>query len=108
MGDGAVVRRVDPTEDLSEPLAEILVDCVEGGASVGFMLPLSRERAQVFWRRARQRRARRADLVRRRGGGPGLGTVQLVLEQPENQPHRGEIVKCRCTGGPATAAWARR
>ncbi|HWT18134.1 MAG TPA: GNAT family N-acetyltransferase, partial [Variovorax sp.] len=30
-------------------LADVLVDCVEGGASVSFMLPLAPERAQAFW-----------------------------------------------------------
>src|SRR6185503_1803814 len=41
-----VVRQVTAGEDLAGPLADVLVDCVEGGASVGFMLPLGRDRAE--------------------------------------------------------------
>ena len=33
-----------------DALADVLIDCVEGGASVSFMLPLSRDRALAFWR----------------------------------------------------------
>jgi GNAT superfamily N-acetyltransferase len=44
-------------------LSDVLIDCVEGGASVSFMLPMSRAKADAFW------------------------------DQPENQPHRGDIAK---------------
>jgi GNAT superfamily N-acetyltransferase len=76
-------------------LAEVLFDCVEGGASVSFMHPLSLERAARFWRGV-------ADAVERGstalwvGTGPdgGIsGTVQLQLAMPENQPHRAEVAK---------------
>jgi GNAT superfamily N-acetyltransferase len=73
---------------------DLLIDCVEGGASVSFMLPLTRERAVAFWRKVADGVARgeRALLVAEDAGGL-LGTVQLVLEQPENQPHRAEVAK---------------
>jgi hypothetical protein len=46
------VRRVHALEDTQiDELATVLIDCVEGGASVSFMHPLSRERAVAFWRR---------------------------------------------------------
>ena len=94
MGDDVVVRRVGPDEDLAGPLAEILVDCVEGGASVGFMLPLSRERAEVFWRTTLASAALGERIVLfAEESGRVSGTVQVVLSAPENQPHRGEIVK---------------
>ena len=32
-------------------LTDVLVDCVEGGASVSFMLPMKRETALAFWQR---------------------------------------------------------
>ena len=81
-----------------EELVEVLRDCVEGGASVSFMHPLSRERAVGFWRRVAQGVAagERALLVAEDGPGGGAGvcgTVQLVLEQPENQPHRADLAK---------------
>jgi GNAT superfamily N-acetyltransferase len=75
-------------------LADVLIDCVEGGASVSFMHPLSRERARAFWRRMGQGVAvgERALLVAEDALGL-CGTVQLVLDQPENQPHRAELAK---------------
>jgi GNAT superfamily N-acetyltransferase len=89
------VRRVQALDDAQVgALADVLIDCVAGGASVSFMHPLSRERAMAFWRRVGQGVAagERALLVA--GDEHGLcGTVQLVLEQPENQPHRAELSK---------------
>ena len=89
------LRRVHALDDAQiGELADVLIDCVEGGASVSFMHPLSRERAMAFWRRVAQGVAagERALLVA--GDEHGLcGTVQLVLEQPENQPHRAELSK---------------
>ena len=77
-----------------EDLANVLIDCVEGGASVSFMLPLSRERAVGFWQRVAQGVASgsRALLVAEDAEGI-CGTVQLVFDLPENQPHRGDLAK---------------
>jgi GNAT superfamily N-acetyltransferase len=77
-----------------EGLADVLVDCVEGGASVHFMYPLTRERAERFWRRVAGGVAagERALLVAEDAEGI-CGTVQLVLDTPENQPHRAELAK---------------
>jgi GNAT superfamily N-acetyltransferase len=77
-----------------EQLAAVLVDCVEDGASVGFMLPLTPERARDFWRRVASAVAagRRAILVAEDEQGI-CGTVQLVLDMPENQPHRADVAK---------------
>ncbi len=75
-------------------LADLLIDCVEGGASVSFMLPLTRDRATAFWRGVAGdvRAGRRALLVAEDGDGI-CGTVQLVLDLPENQPHRADLAK---------------
>jgi ribosomal protein S18 acetylase RimI-like enzyme len=81
-------------ESLVGQLTDVLLDCVEGGASVGFMLPLSRERAAAFWRgvAADVAAGRRALIVA--GDERGVcGTVQLILEQPDNQPHRADLCK---------------
>jgi GNAT superfamily N-acetyltransferase len=77
-----------------QALAALLIDCVEGGASVSFMLPLTAERALVFWRRVADgvHRGERALLVAEDSHGI-VGTVQLVLDQPENQPHRADLAK---------------
>jgi GNAT superfamily N-acetyltransferase len=76
-------------------LAELLIACVEAGASVSFMHPLSRERAEGFWRGALEGAARgeRIVLVAEDEAGALVGTVQVILAVPENQPHRGDIAK---------------
>ena len=75
-------------------LADVLIDCVEGGASVSFMHPLTRDRAEAFWRHiARDVAAgRRALLVAEDAHGI-CGTVQLIFDLPENQPHRADVAK---------------
>jgi GNAT superfamily N-acetyltransferase len=77
-----------------DALAQVLVDCVAGGASVSFMHPLALPRAHDFWRRVADEVARgeRALLVADDAQGIA-GTVQLVLAQPENQPHRADLAK---------------
>jgi GNAT superfamily N-acetyltransferase len=77
-----------------DALAAVAIDCVEGGASVGFMDPLSHDRAVAFWRRVAEGVAsgRRALLVAEDARGI-CGTVQLVLDVPENQPHRADLTK---------------
>jgi GNAT superfamily N-acetyltransferase len=89
------LRRVHLLDEaLIDELAEVLIDCVEGGASVSFMHPLPRDRAVAFWRRVAQGVAsgERALLVAEDAQGL-CGTVQLVLDQPDNQPHRADLSK---------------
>ena len=89
------VRRLHAVDDAQvDELAGVLIDCVEGGASVSFMHPLTRDRAVAFWRRVAQGVAagERALLVAEDARGL-CGTVQLVLDQPENQPHRADLSK---------------
>jgi len=89
------LRRLhDVNEAQVAGLADVLVDCVEGDASVSFMHPLSRDRAEGFWRGVADGVAagERALLVAEDGQGI-CGTVQLVLAQPENQPHRADLAK---------------
>ncbi|MDT7834649.1 GNAT family N-acetyltransferase [Aquabacterium sp. OR-4] len=85
--------RPDST-DLSG-LAELLLDCVAGGASVSFMADLTPAQAQAFWQGVADdvRAGRRALLVARDAAGDIVGTVQLVLAQPDNQPHRADLAK---------------
>ncbi len=89
------MRRLNALDDMQvSELADLLIDCVDGGASVSFMHPLTRERAVAFWRRVAQDVAagERALLVAEDAQGV-CGTVQLVLDQPENQPHRADLAK---------------
>jgi len=77
-----------------EDLCDVLADCVEGGASVSFMEPVTREKAMRFWRGVDESVARgERVLIVAEEGGRVLGTVQVVLAQPENQPHRADISK---------------
>ena len=90
---GTVIRRLLAVDDDQvEGLAELLIDCVDGGASVSFMHPLAPAKAQAFWRRiaADVEAGRRALLVAEDESGI-VGTVQLVLDQPENQAHRADL-----------------
>ncbi|MES2262314.1 MAG: GNAT family N-acetyltransferase [Pseudomonadota bacterium] len=89
------IRRLpDVSESQLQGLAEVLIDCVEGGASVSFMHPMTLDKAQAFWRQVAEgvRQGARALLVAEDASGI-IGTVQLILEQPENQPHRADLAK---------------
>jgi GNAT superfamily N-acetyltransferase len=90
------VRRVGPNEAAAcvEALADVLVDCVEGGASVSFMWPLPRERALAFWRGVAEGVARGERVLLIAEDPQGIvGTVQLITGLPENQPHRADVAK---------------
>jgi GNAT superfamily N-acetyltransferase len=89
------VRRLRALDDaLIDALAGVLIDCVEGGASVSFMHPLTRERATAFWRRVADGVAAGARALLVAEDAQGLcGTVQLVFDLPENQPHRADLAK---------------
>ena len=92
---GHTIRHLHTVTDAHvQGLAELLIDCVDGGASVSFMHPLAVTKALDFWRRAAGRvvRGEVALLVAEDVDGV-VGTVQLILEQPENQPHRADLSK---------------
>jgi GNAT superfamily N-acetyltransferase len=101
MIEDVTVRRVGPNEAaaradvLTQALADVLIDCVEGGASVSFMLPLPREKALAFWRGVADGVARgeRVLLIAEDGEGRIVGTVQMIMSLPDNQPHRGDVAK---------------
>lgn len=77
-----------------DELIQVLQDCVAGGASVSFMHPLHTASAKGYWQQVSDeaQRGQRVVLVARLNGRI-LGTVQLVLAQPENQPHRADVSK---------------
>ena len=77
-----------------EGLSDVLIDCVEGGASVSFMLPMTRAKADTFWRNTEASVARGERLVFVAEDAAGIvGTAQIILAQPENQPHRADLAK---------------
>ncbi|MFO1083278.1 MAG: GNAT family N-acetyltransferase [Reyranellaceae bacterium] len=90
----AIDRLATLDEPAIEQLAAVLVDCVAGGASVSFMDPLPPDKAADFWRRLAPDVASGARLLIAARDASGIvGTVQVVLAQPDNQPHRGDIAK---------------
>ncbi len=77
-------------------LSAVLIDCVDGGASVSFMAPLAPERARAFWGHVAEGVAAGDRLLlaaEDEASGSLLGTVQVVYAVPENQPHRGDVAK---------------
>lgn len=89
------LRRVTALDErLVDSLAALTIDCVDGGASIGFMHPLPPGQARAFWQRidAALRAGERALLVAEDDAGV-VGTVQLILAQPDNQPHRADLAK---------------
>jgi GNAT superfamily N-acetyltransferase len=77
-----------------DALAEVLADCVAGGASVNFMAPFSLEQARAaFLAMAGEVDQGRRILLAAFDEGRLVGTVQVILAVPPNQPHRGEIAK---------------
>jgi len=94
--DAIRIRRLQTIGEREiQGLSDVLIDCVEGGASVSFMLPMSRAKAETFWRNAAASVARgeRVVLSAEDETGSIVGTVQVILAQPENQPHRGDLAK---------------
>ena len=82
------------TETEIEQLSDVLIDCVDGGASVSFMLPITPDKAATFWRRiARGVEAGERVLLVAMDAHGIVGSVQVVLDMPENQPHRGDLSK---------------
>lgn len=83
-----------PGERQLTGLAEVLKACVDGGASVSFMQPFALSEAIGYWRGLAPavRRGERALWVAQ-AGTRIIGTVQLVLAQPPNQPHRADLAK---------------
>jgi len=93
-GDGTAVAE----------LAEILVDCVDGGASLGFLAGLTHEQAEDFWRGALAGDG--LTWVARDDGGRAVGTVRLLLAPQPNGAHRGEVAKLMVRGDARGHGWA--
>lgn len=84
----------EETERRIGELTGLLMDAVDGGASVGFMPPLERPEAEEYWRGVieAQRCGRRVVLAAIENGAVG-GSVQLDLETRANGNHRAEVMK---------------
>ena len=90
-----IVQRLESlTEPQLQSLAGLLLDAVDGGASVSFMQPLPMSGALAFWQGVADgvTSGERALFVAEDAEGI-VGTVQLILAQPDNQPHRADVAK---------------
>jgi len=90
------VRRLDVVSSREfGGLCDVLIDCVDGGASVSFMHPMTLAKATDFWRGVAESVARkeRALIVAEDSAGRIIGTAQAIWAEPENQPHRADIAK---------------
>jgi GNAT superfamily N-acetyltransferase len=84
----------DELPTASHQLADLLIDSVAGGASVGFLTPLDPATAAGWWQGFDPRlRAGSAQIWVLRSGGRIVGTVGLMLEQKPNGRHRAEVAK---------------
>ena len=95
MSDAPTIRRVHAVDDaVLAGLTDVVLDCVAGGASFGFMADVTHERVLAFWREvvAGVALGDRALLIAEDAQGV-CGTVQLRYGQPDNQPHRGDVAK---------------
>jgi GNAT superfamily N-acetyltransferase len=93
---GIRIRATGDEPGLPAALAEVLIDCVAGGASVSFIWPLPHHRALAFWQGVLDsaRRGERIVLVAEDADSNAVvGTVQLLLAMPDNQPHRADVAK---------------
>ena len=90
------IRLLTPADaDAARPdLVDLLLDCVEGGASVNFVQPMTRRKSEDWWQGALASHARneRVILVAEQDGRID-GSVQVVPAGQENQPHRADIAK---------------
>ncbi|MBV7403204.1 GNAT family N-acetyltransferase [Enterobacter sp. ENT03] len=88
LGRDDILLRIDE-------LCDVLEDCVRGGASVSFMLPITREVASGFWQgvAASVARGERVLVIAENTAARIIGTAQIILDQPPNQPHRADVAK---------------
>jgi GNAT superfamily N-acetyltransferase len=94
--DQIEVRRLGSTELPAQldGLAAVLADCVAGGASVSYLAPFSHEHARAeFEAMAAEAEKGRRLILAAFADGRLVGTVQVILALPPNQPHRAEIAK---------------
>lgn len=89
-----IVRRViGPETALMSGLSRLLIDSVQGGASVGFLAPILPATAARYWESVLSSLGPGLALWVAEDHGEVVGSVQLSLCQKENGLHRGEVQK---------------
>src|SRR6185437_1519915 len=95
--DMVEIRTVAPADfpAVEHHLADILADGVNNGAAISFMQPCTATQALTFWRTKvfpEITAGKRILFVAYLNEKP-VGTVQLAIDQPPNQPHRADVAK---------------
>ncbi|AZQ38982.1 GNAT family N-acetyltransferase [Streptomyces cyaneochromogenes] len=91
-----IVTRLDEAQllDRAGELADLLVDTVAGGASIGFLAPVDRTAAMAWWKeRAVAVAAGELAVWAACEGERTVGTVSLAFPGKPNSRHRAELVK---------------
>ncbi len=92
-----LIRLLNEEEALAcvPDLCDVLCDCVDGGASIGFMAPLADDDAAAYWRGVASAVGRNEILlfVAEDDAGRVVGTVQIGFALKPNQPHRADLMK---------------
>jgi len=93
-GPKVEIREVQSITNIREPLNEVLIDCVDNGASIGFLPPLSEVDAGHYWASVNadlqdQSRVMFIALDNQRV----VGCVQLALVNKPNGDHRCDVEK---------------
>ncbi|CDG21584.1 Acetyltransferase [Xenorhabdus poinarii G6] len=99
------IKEIKACGNYNDGLIALLIDCVDGGASIGFIAPLKRERATEYWNdvdaRLKIGDCRRLIALK---DAEIIGSIQIGLTKKDNGKHRGEIEKlmvksmCRSAG----------
>src|SRR3954462_6806490 len=88
------IKALSASPEICAALGEMLIEAVANGGSVSFMHPLPPETANAFWRNSLAAAMRGERIVLGAFDGARLvGTVTLLLDLAQNQPHRAEIAK---------------
>jgi len=88
------IRLSKPSPAQLDALARLLHDCIDAGASIGWVRTPSLDAARAYWQRIADSEARgeRCWWVIEEAGAM-LGTAQLVTDGPENGRLRAEVCK---------------
>ncbi|EKO3674702.1 GNAT family N-acetyltransferase [Vibrio metschnikovii] len=88
------IKEINSISGVSDQLNSLLIDCVENGASVGFLTPINREEIESYWIEVESdlnSGGRRLFIVQ--DENVIIGAVQLSLCSKANGSHRGEVEK---------------
>lgn len=103
------ILKLNSIEDRLPELTNLLIDCVDDGASIGFLPPLDDEEAQDYWRSVSlEMNSGAKEVFTAIEDGELLGSIQLALPMKPNASHRCEIQKLMVHTGARSRRIGRR